>query len=144
MPSQFRDFGAGVVPISGVVYFVGLAAAMLYVNMALLGRRHWAGGEQSAGLWRHALARVVAVVVAVAQPRRARRPRRLAAGRQRRGPEHALGRVAAADPQIPSDRPVFIQAFFSPDVPRDYVEAKQNLSSLLKRVRRRRRRPASG
>ena len=39
---------------------------MLYLNMVLLGRRHWAGGEQSRGRWGHAAIRVVAVVVALA------------------------------------------------------------------------------
>ena len=40
--------------------------AMLYVNMVLLGRRHWAGGERSKGLWVHSLVRVASVIVALA------------------------------------------------------------------------------
>jgi ABC-2 type transport system permease protein len=46
IPEQFHDFGTGVIPLSGVVYFLSFAAAMLYVNMVLLGRRHWAGGQE--------------------------------------------------------------------------------------------------
>ena len=65
VPEQFRDFGSGVVPLSGVVYFLTLAAAMLYLNMVLLGRRHWAGGESSRDRWIHAAARVFAVIVAL-------------------------------------------------------------------------------
>ena len=68
VPAQFHDFGTGVIPLSGVFYFVSLAAAMLYLNMVLLGRRHWAGGEASRGRWVHSLVRVVAVV---ARPGRA-------------------------------------------------------------------------
>ena len=36
------------------------------MNMVLLGRRHWAGGEQSRGRWFHLIVRVIAVVVALA------------------------------------------------------------------------------
>ena len=36
-----------MITLDGILYFVGLAVAMLYLNMVLLGRRHWAGGEAS-------------------------------------------------------------------------------------------------
>ena len=65
IPSQFQDFGTGVITLSGIFYFVGLAVAMLYLNMVLLGRRHWAGGEASRGHWIHSLVRFVAVVLAL-------------------------------------------------------------------------------
>src|SRR5262249_44080656 len=55
VPAQFHDFGTGVIPLSGLFYFIALAAAMLYLNMVLLGRRHWAGGEASKGNWVHSL-----------------------------------------------------------------------------------------
>ena len=47
VPAQFQDFGTGVITLSGLFYFSRLAVAMLYLNMVLLGRRHWAGGEAS-------------------------------------------------------------------------------------------------
>ena len=131
-PSQFREFGRGVVPFSGVVYFVGLASAMLYVNVALVGRRHWAGGERGLGLWGHALVRIAAVVVAVLSlqilvARLGVRPD-LSAERLNTLSAESSRLIGA----IPSDRPVFIEAFLSPEVPADYVEAKQNLVGLLK------------
>ncbi|WP_152052462.1 Gldg family protein [Tautonia marina] len=131
-PSQFREFGRGVVPFSGVLYFVGLAAAMLYVNVALVGRRHWAGGERSAGLWGHALVRIVSVVVVVLslQTLVARAGWRPDLSAERLNTLSRESRQLLRE--IPSDRPVFIEAFFSPEVPRDYVEAKQNLIGLLK------------
>ena len=95
----------GVIPLSGVFYFVSLAAAMLYLNMVLLGRRHWAGGEASRGRWVHSLVRVVAVLLALVSlnvlVERAGRPRR----RQRGAAAHALARVARpdqADPRRPA------------------------------------------
>ena len=39
VPSQFHGFGTGVLTGSGLLYFIGGAAVMLYLNMAL-----WAGG----------------------------------------------------------------------------------------------------
>ena len=112
-------------------YFVSLAAAMLYLNMVLLGRRHWAGGERSRGLAGHALARVVAVVVALAADVLIA-PLRLRGRPQRRGAAHALARVVRADRQIPADRPVYIEAYYSEDVPREYVQAKVDLLDKLR------------
>ena len=43
VPAQFQDFGTGVITLSGLFYFIALTVAMLYLNMVLLGRRHWAG-----------------------------------------------------------------------------------------------------
>ena len=65
-PSQFHDFGTGVVPLAGVFYFLSLTVGLLYLNMVLLGRRHWAGGEQSRARWAHSLVRVLSVAVALA------------------------------------------------------------------------------
>ena len=38
---------------------------MLYLNMVLLGRRHWAGGEASKGRWVHSLVRFLSVILAL-------------------------------------------------------------------------------
>ena len=104
VPAQFHDFGGGVVPLSGFFYFLALAAAMLYLNMVLLGRRHWAGGEASEGLWLHAAVRFAAVLLAlfslivlVGRMGAAPTPARRAA--------HALGRVADADRSDPGRPP---------------------------------------
>ena len=131
IPSEFRDFGTGVITASGVFYFVSLAVAMLYLNMILIGRRQWAGGVRSQGLATHAVVRVLALVVALI------------------GLNGLIGKVGlrfdnsqeklytlskeseALIKQIPTDRPVYIQAYYSPNVPRDYVVPKANLLNLL-------------
>ena len=132
VPAQFRDFGTGVISLSGLFYFISLAVAMLYLNMVLLGRRHWAGGEESQGRWLHSAIRFVAVLVALFS---------LSMMIQRLG-----GRVDASSEkmhtlsteslelirQIPEERPVLIQAYYSPDVPREYVETKSDLLGLLR------------
>ena len=132
IPSEFRDFGTGIITASGLFYFVTMAGAMLYLNMILLGRRHWAGGERSRGLAGHSLARIVAVVVALVGLNS------LVAKIGSRADWTAekvftlSGESKALINQIPGDRPVYIQAYFSPTVPRDYVKAKDDLIGLLR------------
>jgi ABC-2 type transport system permease protein len=132
VPAQFHDFGTGVIPLAGVFYFVSLIAAMLYINMVLIGRRHWAGGEKSKGRWAHALVRIVAVVVALASLN-------LLVGRtglradMSEGKLHTLSRESIAlIKQISPDRPVYIQAYYSPEVPAELIETKADLIALLK------------
>ncbi len=132
IPAQFHDFGTGVIPASGVFYFLTLAAAMLYLNMILIGRRHWAGGERSKGLAAHSVVRVIALVVALigfdALVGKA--------GWRRDNSAEKLFTLSAESrailQQIPADRPVYVQAYYSPEVPREYVEAKADLLGLLR------------
>ena len=48
--AQLEDFTVGMVPISGLIYFVSLAGFMLYLNVVLIGRRHWGTGTSSVPL----------------------------------------------------------------------------------------------
>ncbi len=129
---QFRDFADGVMSLSGILYFLGFGAAMLYLNVAVLGRRHWATGDDAPRLGRHYAVRGVAVLVAVAGVTIlvGRLGGRLDATAERL---HSLSPdtrelIAGLDP----DRPVFIQAYLSPDVPRRYVQTRSNIVSLLR------------
>jgi ABC-2 type transport system permease protein len=139
IPSQFLDFGTGVITISGCFYFFGLAAALLYLNMILLGRRHWAGGEASQGRWLHSLVRFVAVLIALlsATVMLERMGWRTDASEEQL---HSLSRESLdLIQQIPEDHPVLIQAYYSPDVPREFVEVKADLLGLLKEYQARSR-----
>lgn len=133
IPGQFRDFAAGVISATGVFYFVGLAAIMLYVNMLLLGRRHWAGGRTSGGRWTHAVVRVCALAVALlsAGSLLTRLPHtRLDATEERL---HSLSQTARdMVASIPSNKPVYISAYYSPDVPREFVEVQKSLINTLR------------
>jgi ABC-2 type transport system permease protein len=132
VPSQFHDFGTGMVRLSGVFYFLSLALAMLYVNMVLLGRRHWAGGQATRGRWVHSAVRVASMVLALASLN-------VLVGRTGFGVDVTSERLNTLSPetvalikQIPKDRPVFVQAYYSPEVPREFVETKADLIALLK------------
>jgi ABC-2 type transport system permease protein len=130
--SQFSDFGSGVVTFAGVFYFVSAAAATLYLNILLLGRRHWAGGEKSPVLWTHSLVQALALFAALVSLNMliGRLGARADTSAERL---HTLSSESVAlIKQIPRDRPVYIQAFFSPEVPREFVQTKSDLISLLK------------
>jgi ABC-2 type transport system permease protein len=132
VPGQFHDFGTGVISLSGVVYFVSFAVGMLYVNMVLVGRRHWAGGAQSSNHWLHAVVRVGSLLVALAAftTLMARSGARADVTAERL---HTLTpQSIALLKQIPADRPVYIQAYYSPEVPREYIETKNDLLGLLR------------
>ena len=192
--SQFRSFAAGVVTLPGVVYFLSWAAGMLYVNMVLLGRRQWAGGQASAGRWAHALTRTLAVAAALialnvlvgqassrwdtwatvlllaglalgivlfvlrmtvfAHPGRdpmlallrdlglgllaglllnvtfGRGALRVDASQE--GLTKLSRESVDLLAKIPPDRPVFIQAYLSPRVPREYVQLRADLANKLR------------
>jgi ABC-2 type transport system permease protein len=129
---QFRDFSSGVVSLASLLYFVSFAAAMLYLNVVLLGRRHWPTGKGAPPLARHYFARGVAVVVVVAS---------VTVLMSRLG-----GRVDVTAEQIHSlsastrelirgldaNKPVFLQAYLSPDVPRRYLQARNDIIAVMR------------
>jgi ABC-2 type transport system permease protein len=135
VPAQFRDFGSGVITLSGVFYFVALAAAMLYLNMILLGRRHWAGSPQSGRRWAHYLTRVVAVVIGLGSLAVLVGHYGARADVSAEGLNTLSSQSRALIRQIPDSRPVFIQAYYSPEVPREYVETKTDLLNLLREIK---------
>ena len=63
---QFQDLAAGVISLSSLVYFLAFAAAMIHLNVELLGRRHWPSGRKAPAMGAHLLARGLALVVALA------------------------------------------------------------------------------
>lgn len=134
IPSQFADFGTGVVPISSVFYFLGIAAAMIYLNVLLVGRRNWAGGPRSRSMWTHGLLRVACLVLSVVSLFSVinRAGARVDATSERL---HTLSRDSRnLINAIPAGKPVLVQAYVSPTVPTEYVQVKEDLINNLKEV----------
>ena len=106
---------------------------MLYINMVLVGRRHWAGGERSRGRWVHCAGPGrCSLLVALAGFN-------VLVGRTGARADVTAERLntlssqsIALIKQIPKDRPVYIQAYYSPEVPREFVETKTDLIDLLR------------
>ncbi len=129
---QFRDLSAGILTPSCLIYFLSVAAVMLYVNVALLGKRHWPTGRRTAHLGWHFGARLLALVVIVASLTT------LAAHLNTRL-DVTSEKVHTLSPDtvkllrgLSPNRPVFIEAYFSPEVPRSFIQTRTNLVRMLR------------
>jgi len=128
VPEQFRDFSAGVVSAGPIAYFVLLAAAVLYLCVRLTERRRW----RTSALGRHYAARTIALLVAAGAVTliAARLGSRMDVTSEQ---IHSLapGTVKLLQGLDPK-KPVLIQAYLSPEVPRSYVDARANLINYLR------------
>ncbi|MGQ0634687.1 MAG: Gldg family protein [Planctomycetaceae bacterium] len=129
---QFRDFGLGMIPLGGVLYFVSLTALMLYVNLVLISRRHWLGGPHRGPMWLHYLVRALALAVALVSVNSV-------AGAVTRRIDLTSERLFSLSEttqkvlkSVRPEAPVLIRAFISPEVPRDYVSTRTSLIGLLR------------
>jgi ABC-2 type transport system permease protein len=131
---QFRDFGLGMIPLSGVLYFASLALLMLYLNLVFISRRHWSGGPHRAPMGLHFLARSVCLAVILVSFNT------VAAATMRRVDctSEKLYSLAPTTREVlkgvKPERPVLIQAFISPEVPRNYAATRTSLIGLLRQI----------
>jgi ABC-2 type transport system permease protein len=124
---QFRELSSGVITTSALVYFLGLGLAVLYVAVALVGRRRW-----RVKLGFHVLLRGIALLACVAAVTviASRAGSRLDVTSEQihsLAPD-TLKLLRALDPK----RPVSIQAYLSPEVPRTYLQVRNNISTTLR------------
>jgi ABC-2 type transport system permease protein len=131
---QFQDLAAGVVSLSSVAYFLAFAAAMVYLNVELLGRRHWPSGRQAPSMGAHLLVRGLALVVALAGLT-------LLLDRLGGRVDLTAERIHSLSPDtraliegLDPGQPVFIQAYLSPEVPRSHLPTRNNLVNLLREL----------
>lgn len=127
----FGDFAKGVISFSGLLYFVSVAAIMLYLNVVIIGRRHWpveAGGYK---MWVHHTVRAVSLVIAIIGFNSivGLVPIRVDATAENL---HSLAdETRDLISSLPEDRQVLIQAYISPEVPQALVETRANLLGAL-------------
>ena len=132
--AHFRNFTLGVISLTDLLYFAMLSVVMLYINLVLIGRRHWrwGGGGREMG-WQY-LARTVCVIVTALSLS-------ILGGRWLdwvRLDVTAAQLNTISDETVslleglPDDQPVYIQAFISPEVPRDYVATRRDLLRVLR------------
>ncbi len=134
LTTHFDDFAKGIISLTGLLYFTGVAAFFLYLNVLMLGRRHWPPKADGYPMWAHHLVRAAAVAVAlvslVAVVARANVRLDVTAERLHTLSDETRSLIG----DLPSDRPVFVRAFISPAVPEPYVQTRSNLISLLEEV----------
>jgi ABC-2 type transport system permease protein len=124
---QFAEFARGMIPASGVLLFLGLTATFLYLNLALLARRHWRtlgeGGHGFARAAGFAVGTLSLTIIAVyLLPRFDTTSEGI----------HSLGAeskklLASLD----ANKPIVIRAYVSEDVPENLVQQRRVLLNLI-------------
>jgi ABC-2 type transport system permease protein len=128
---QFRDFGMGVIPLSGVAYFVAFTAFMLFLNAVFIQKRHWQSARKSdMGTQFCVRAVCLAVMLSCVTAWAGYAAFRLDATSEQL---YSLSRVTRnIVGSLDAERPIEIQAFLSPEVPREYVDTRKQLVGLLR------------
>lgn len=132
LEEQFRDFGRGVVSLSGVAYFALIVVVMLYLSMVLIGRRHWQGGRDGHSLGGHYLVRALSLIA-------------LAVGLvlvferfdvRADVTYERLGSLSRNTKKLLKElkRTVKIDAYISPEVPESFVQTRLDLLSALREM----------
>jgi ABC-2 type transport system permease protein len=129
---QMSDFGRGVMSLSSMAYFLMIAVVMLYLCMVLIGRRHWLGGHNGKSLGPHYLIRALALVaIAVGVNLLVQNWSIRADVTQER-----LNSVAPESRKLISEidatHPVVIEAYISPNIPKEFVQTRVDLLNLLR------------
>lgn len=132
--APFWDFSKGVLTLSGLLAFVSVAGFFLSLNTLVASRRHWPRDADGLPMWSHHAVRAVALAVALvaANAVAGRATVRLDVTGERLSSVSAETRRLLAE--LPDDRPVFIQAFLSPNVPEPFVQARSNLIGILEEI----------
>ncbi len=132
--AHFAEFGRGVVPVTSVLYFVSVAGFFLYLNVLFVGRRHWPATADGYRMSTHHAARAVAVALILLSGGVlvSRLGLRMDTTAERL---HSLsGETTELLRSLPDDRPVFVQAYLSQDVPEPLVQTRVNLESMLREM----------
>ncbi len=129
--SLFHEMARGIVSLPSILLYVGLTAGFLYLNLVLLGRRHWHVG---AGLGTHYGIRFASLLVAAVALTAVGANAGARADLTHESVHSLSPETEAILRDLPGERPVMIQAFVSPEVPPDYVQTRRTLLDLLRQV----------
>lgn len=132
--AHFAEFGRGVLPLTSILYFLALAGFFLYLNVLLVGRRHWPQSADGYRMSTHHAVRAVSVALALlsAIVLLSRLGFRLDTTAERLHSLSAETRELLRS--LPDDRPVFVQAYLSPEVPEPLVQTRATLTSVLREM----------
>jgi len=124
----FRDFSVGVVSLEAIAYFAGLAVIGFASNLYLIRRR-----RMRSGMW-HLPARLACFAASfiALNVLAARTGLRIDVTAERLHTLSAQTRETITS--MPAEKPVFIQAYVSPEVPQGYIQQRENLLALLREI----------
>ncbi len=131
---HFDDFAKGIVSLSAIVYFVSVGAFFLYLNVLVLSRRHWPRSAGGYPMGLHHAVRGVAVAAALVSAGVLVTNRSIRVDATAEQLHSLSSETRRLLDELPADRPVFIQAFVSPDVPEPFVQTRSNLISILEEI----------
>ena len=131
---HFDDFAKGIISLSALVYFVSIGAFFLYLNVLVLSRRHWPHSADGYPMGLHHAVRGVAVAAALVSAGVLVTNRSVRIDVTAEQLHSLSGETRRLLDELPADRPVFIQAFVSPDVPEPFVQTRSNLISILEEI----------
>lgn len=132
--TSFGEFARGMITFSGVFYFLSIAAVMVYGTVVVLSRRHWPATGERIPLRAQHVIRALAIVIAVVSVN-------IILQRWNLRLDTTAEQLHSLSPEtrkliasIPENRPVLIQAFVSPEVPREYVQTRASLIGTLREI----------
>lgn len=135
---RLNEFAIGVVPFSGLVYFLSLIVFSLYLNAVFIGRRHWVSDQQGLPVGGHFAVRIVCLLVALLAGNSVVTTASEALGLRFDMTGEKLYTLSDTTHELVGkiENKVTIQAFISPEVPRDYVGQQTRLKGLLRQYDR--------
>lgn len=134
---RLKPLAGGEVSLSSVVYFIALTAAMLYINVVMIGKRHWSGGADGEQMWIHYLVRSFMVVVAafcLTTTFDATRANIDATAESLHSLSPVTVEVLEKLNDLPEGQSVFIEAFVSPEPPPEWEEKRRDLVNTLAEI----------
>ena len=131
LQEQLRDFSLGVVPLTSICYFAFLTGLMLYLNLVVISKRRWHATEV-VGMELQYTSRAICLGITLVSMLV------LVSMWPARADLTAESLFTLSDATyttidgIEDGQQITIQAFVSPDVPREYSETRRRLLGLLR------------
>ena len=136
LSQQLQDFGMGIIPLSGILYFVSLTVLFLYLNLVCISKRHWSTGRQDSNLGVQYGVRTLCLALILISLNvivgKASEVMSLRVDMTAENIYSLSDTTATLIENIDDKNPVTIEAYLSPEVPREYVASRQQLVGLLR------------
>ena len=129
---QLHDFELGIIPLSGIFYFVSLTVFMLYLNLVMIRRRHWSTGQQTSMGFQYVVRAICLCLALISVDYLVSHATAIARADLTHERVYSLSATTRdVIKKINSDHPVKIEAYMSTDVPREYAPVRKQLTGLL-------------